>query len=848
MTNVAAPSTGGFSSDQARTLIPPVGSTEHTTCCEYCPVACGYKVFTWPIGSDGGPEAADNALGRDLPVGPLAGGWISENMHTVVRVDGALRNCAVIPDPDATVVNVGGGHSVRGGALAKKLYRSDGPTSDRLTTPQLRVDGVLVPIPWDVALDLVADVSRHVIQQHGELAWGMKIYSYQFFENTYAASKLALGAIATPNWSPHHAPAEGDDVPGLSDAGIDAFGAAFADDRAADVILIAGTDPYETKTVRFTQWQSPGGAALVVVDPRRTFTAAYAEENGGIHLQINPGTDTCLFNAIVLYILEHGWEDHEFVRANTASRRELDAEGHWRRVKFGRTREELLEYLRSDRDFTLTGAARVTGVKSEKIREAARLLSGGTGAQPLTSVLFEKGVYWSHNYENTAAIANLGLVLGAVGREGRATARMGGHQRGGVKAASYPLAKSPHEVDGHPIEMDTERWLVEGRTRFRWVVGTNWLSAMAGSAALSRRVAELVGIGPTITSTDPKTVLAQMKARIDAGGMVLVHQEIYENESTRYADLVLPAATWGEEDFARANAERRIRLYQRFMDPPGDARPDWWIFAQVARRMGFDGFDWADSNAVFEESAPRSGGSRKDYRALVEKARREGVRAHDLLAEHGTTGLQAPLGLDGDRITETVRLHEDLRFKSDSGRANFVLPDWSAVRNRNRVLAPRPEKGEVWVLNGRVNALWNNLSDFSRRQLSNDRWPLNPIEINPLDARRWGIGAGDLVSVECDSVLDQVGERTSGGFTAVAYPTDAVPPGVTFTYFLFPGSPSNNVVPADTSLQPLSLRYPFKLGRGTIRRLGRASGIDTMSFVPRNLVPSGGTGHVHADV
>ncbi|MEO2155326.1 MAG: arsenite oxidase large subunit, partial [Acidimicrobiales bacterium] len=134
MTNVAAPSTGGFSSDQARTLIPPVGSTEHTTCCEYCPVACGYKVFTWPIGSDGGPEAADNALGRDFPVGPLAGGWISENMHTVVRVDGALRNCVVIPDPDATVVNVGGGHSVRGGALAKKLYRSDGPTSDRLTT------------------------------------------------------------------------------------------------------------------------------------------------------------------------------------------------------------------------------------------------------------------------------------------------------------------------------------------------------------------------------------------------------------------------------------------------------------------------------------------------------------------------------------------------------------------------------------------------------------------------------------------------------------------------------------------------------------------------------------------
>ncbi|MBT3248001.1 MAG: molybdopterin-dependent oxidoreductase [Actinobacteria bacterium] len=819
--------------------IPPVDAVQHTTACEYCPVACGYKVFTWPLNTNGGEEAANNALGRDIPVGPLAGGWISDTMHTVVRVNGEKQHCVVLPDPDAKVVNVGGTHSVRGGALAQKLYREDGPTSDRLSTPLLRVDGNLVPVTWEVALDLVARLSTSVIEEHGELAWGMKIYSYEFFENTYAGSKLALGAIGTPNFSPHHAPADGDDVPGLSDAGIDAFGTSFSDDQAADVLFIAGSDPYETKSVRFTGWQATGGANIVYVDPRRTFTAVWAENHDGIHLQLKPGTDACLYNALVRYILDNGWEDQEFIEQYLASREEIDAEGKWRRVEFGRTVEELHEYLRSNDEFTPEGAEVVTGVPADKIRAAAELISGGSGAQPKTSVLFEKGVYWTHNYENTAAIANLGLVLGASGREGRATARMGGHQRGGQKAASYPMEKSPHSVMGHPIEMDTERWLVEGNTRFRWVVGTNWLGAMAATGRLRRTVEELTTKGPGVTSTDPETAFSQLQARIDAGGMVLVHQEIYANESTRYADLVLPAATWGEEDFTRNNAERRLRLYQGFMDAPGEAKPDWWIFAEVGKRMGFEGFDWKDTNEIFEELSPRTSGGRKDNTALVELAQDKGMRAHDLLATYGTQGLQTPLTRDGDDLQETVRLHEDLRFKSDSKKANFVFPDWEAVKERMKELVPRADKGEVWVLNGRVNALWNNMSDYTRRPLAKNRWPQNPLEVNPEDAKEWGLEAGDLVSIECEDVLDQVGERAPGSFTAVVYPTDVVPRGITFTYFLYPGAAANNVTPADTTMSPLSLRNPFKLGRGRITRLGKSGAVDMMSFAPRNLAPGG---------
>ena len=814
--------------------LPPPDAEVSIICCEYCPVACGYKAYTWPVGRDGGPAAADNALGVDYPTPLLSGRWPSENMHNVITRNGRQHNVIVIPDADIGAVNVGGTHSVRGGALAKKFYNPNSPTSDRYQTPLLRVQGDLIPISWEMATDLVARLSTHTIDNYGELAWGMKIYSYQFYENVFAGSKLALGNIATPNYSPHHAPAEGDDVPGLSDTGIDAFGSAFADDKEADVIMVSGSDPYETKTVRFTTWQQPGGAKLIYVDPRKTFTAAYAVKNGGIHLQLNPGTDVALYNALVREIISQGWEDQDFITNYVASRSELNEETGWRRQLFGRSFDELREYVFSREEFTLDGAERETGVPARSIRDAAAMLTGGGGARPKTMILFEKGLYWSHNYENTAAIGNLGVLIGASGQPGRATGRMGGHQRGGQKAAGYPMEKSPHFYEGNQVEMDTERWLAEGNTRFRWVVGTNWIGAMGATQALAARVRQLVSTGPTVSSTNVDIAYDQLRARIDEGGMVVVHQEIYPNDSTQYADIVLAAGAWGEETYARNNAERRLRLYEKIADTPGQSMPDWKIFSAVGRRMGFDGFDWANTNEIFEEAGPKSAGGRRDFAALVEYAQEIGRPAHDVLHDFGTTGIQTPIMRDGDQLIGTERLHSDMKWKTVSGKANFVFPDWDAVAARNAVVGPVGD--EVWVLNGRINAVWNNLFDFARRELATERWPMNFLEVNPEDASRRGIESGDLLSIESDNVLDQLGNRTTGSFTAVAYVADTVPPGVTFTYFLFPGSPANSVTAGDSNLQPINLRYNFKLGKGRITKIGTTDLVGKMSFVPRNLV------------
>ena len=826
----------GIAEPADRVPLPPPDAKVSTIACEYCPVACGYKVYTWPLEKEGGPAADENAFGVDYPVQQQTGKWVSPSMHNVVQVDGRPHHVIVIPDSDATVVNVGGTHSVRGGAIAQKLYNPETPTADRLQVPLLRVRGTLQPISWDAATDIVAEVSKYVIEQHGELAWGIKRYSYQFFENIYAITKLGYEKVGSPNHAPHHAPAEGDDVPGFSDTGIDAFSAAFEDDKEADVLFISGSDPYETKTVRFTTWMAAGGAKIIYVDPRKTFTAAFAEQRGGLHLQLKLGTDTALYNAIVRYIIEQGWEDSEFVQEHTASADEIAQEDKWRRKMFGLSFEGLRAYLQSDDAFTLEGAEQITGVPAAKIRQAAEMLTGGgADERPKAVILFEKGLYWSHNYENTAAIGNLGVVLGSVGRPGRAISRMGGHQRGGQSAGSYPIDKSPHEFQGNKIEMDTDRWTVEGKTRFMWVIGTNWVGAMACSQQISATLRRLVlETQPQVTSTDTATAIAQLKERVDNGGMVLVHQEIYENDTTEFADLVLPAATWGEENFARNNAERRLRLYERIADPPGEARPDWQIVAEVAKKMGFDGFDWADSNEIFEEAGAASKGSRRDFSALVEKVQAEGRRGHDLLREFGTTGIQTPIrGVGGD-LVGTPRLHEDLTFKTASGKANFVKADWAAVKARNDLLAPAGD--ELWVTNGRVNHLWNNLFDFTRRPYAIQRWPMNFLEINPADASARDIESGDLLRIESDRVRNQVGEEIQGSFEAVAYVSDIVPPGVTWTYFHYPKSQANTVVSGDTSLQPISLRYNFKLGRGRVVKIGTTDLRERMPFAPRNLV------------
>ena len=857
-----------------RAPLPPKAATVRTTACAYCVVGCGYKAYTWPVGTEGGPTANDNAFDADFPTG-FEGVWVSPNQHTVVSVDGKPHHCVVVPDANADAVNLDGNHSIRGGTLALKCFTATGPTNDRLQFPQVRVNGKLERVSWDTAVDVMAAVSQHVLARYGEAAWGMKTYSYEFFENTYAISKLAFESIKTPAFAVHDKPSMASDTPGVDDSGIITFSAAYKDFQAPDVLFISGTDPYESKTVVFTEWMMRSKAKMIFVVPRRTMGVAYAEKNGGLFLQIVPGTDALLHMALTRVILENGWEDDEFVGKWIASAWEIDSgfgrgtrntPWQWRTTwgdigaaDFAAYKEWLLAHGPASLEF----ASKETGIPKEKIVQAAQWLTGG-GAEvrPKATFLFEKGNYWSNNYLNTASLSAMALVCGSGNRPGRAVSRLGGHQRGWMGAAAYPRSKSPERLPGRrKLELDVDRWVEKGEVRFMWVVGTTWTGAMTASQELARTIRKQTADH----EHQPRTVhkddlIAAYIKRVDAGGMVLVDSDLYPVEpiNTELADIVLPAAGWGEHDAARCNGERRLRLYQKFYDAPGEAQPDWWAVAKFARAMGFTGYDWPDGNAVFEEAARFGRGKILDYYPLVWKAQRDGESGHAALEKLGTTGIQCPVRYEAGELVGTARLHDSTlklgvpegptshakwltRFNSHTGKALLIKSPWGLFADFYARIKPDPEKGEFWLTSGRINELWQSGFDDLRKPYLAHRWPGNFVELHPDVAKKYGVESGDVVRLTNDDVLIQTGgfnrvdaeEITytwleanghirigRGEIEAVAMVTPAVPPAVLFTYFLFPPNPYNAL--AHRVGDPITNNYRYKLAKAKLARVGES--------------------------
>jgi arsenite oxidase large subunit len=875
---------------QDKVPLPPPDAKVSTTACDYCIVGCGYKSYTWPLGTEGGPGKNENALGIDYPAPALSGYWISPNQHNVVSINGKPHNVVIIPDPEATVVNRAGNHSIRGGALAKKCYNPDTPTRDRLKTPLMRVNGEMVPVSWDTALDVMAGVSKHVIKEHGEASWGMKTYSYGYFENTYAISKLAFASVQTPAYAPHDKPGPGNDTAGIDDAGIIPFSASYEDWEAADVIFISGTDPYETKTVLFTEWMMKGyPKKIIMVNPRKTAGIAFAEQNDGLHLPVIPGTDTILHLALSRIILENGWEDKEWINKHVATNWEIESgfgrgtrntPWQWRTTwgNIGTDYDGYKEWVLSVPEAELSRAAANTGIREDDIRATASILAEPKkGIRPKTSFCFEKGNYWSNNYLNTASLASLALLCGAGNRPGQMVSRLGGHQRGWIGAGSYPRIKSPEKFPGRRRkEIDLDRWVESGNLRFAYVIGTTWTGAMAASQELAATFSKLTRQHTSqVTAADVDTARDALIERVDNGGMVVVVQDIYlpKTIGAEIADIVLPASGWGEDDFTRCNGERRLRLYSKIYDAPGESKSDWRIIAEFAKRMGYEGYDWKDSNDVFEEAARFSRGGVLDYYPLVYTARQKKIRSHEMLRSYGTTGIQTPIRLANGVLEGTKRLHDSTitlgtpegptihskwltHFKTHSGKALMQKTPWSLFSDFYERITPKDD--ELWITGGRINEIWQSGYDDSRRPYIMQRWPEPWLEIHPSDAEKRGIENGDWVSMTNNDILIQTGgfvgiDSDDMSFTsleeqgkirigqgeckAVAIVTDAVRPGVVFTNFLDPKSPSNNLV--HRVPDPITNRYRFKLGKGRIEKIGESKykhDLGNMSFASRTIV------------
>ncbi len=826
----------------ARVPIPPRSAQRFNTVCQFCIVGCGYRVYKWPLARSGGPAPEDNALGLDLrKQQPAMGTWISPNMHSVVTdKDGSRHHIAIVPDNSCRVNE--GLASVRGAGLAQTLYAPDRATRARLTDPLIDEGAGQSKASWEQAVDLGARVIKAVIDRWGPDAVGMKFFDHGGggggFENNWAVGRFFFSGIGTRSASIHNRPAYNSEVHAAGDAGVAALTHSYLDAELADTILVVGANPYETQTNYYLAHMVPNlqGATLatkratfvdetaeagrmIIVDPRRTMTVSTAEAAGGaervLHLQIEPGSDIALLNAIARIVLHRRWHDVGFLRERV----------EWQTFE---------AYQRSSLDVETpleefeAKAARITGLAVAQIRKAAEWIAApkADGSRRRTLLHYEKGLIWGlKNYENVAALVDLGLLTGNVGKPGTGISRLGGHQEAYVRPP-YP--------GGRPA-LNIDEAMRRGEIKCFWVGGCNpvltTLRAEAFEDALKERGAP---VRAALAGTVGRPIGERVAAIVEAmkhGGMFLAVQDIYPTATTQHAHLVLPAAQWGEVNLTSINGERRLRLYAKFMDPPGEALADWAIIARFARRIRqlyldddnplmanrFLDFDWRTEEDVFIHARYQFKGDGSDgmegYAGIT----------YELLRKLGNNGIQTPVRLVRGTPVGTVRMHEDGRFGTPSGKARFIpaprpWPGYAAKVARQR------KNFRFWVNNGRSNQIWQTSYHHRYIPFYQGRFPIPFLEMHADDARGLGIASGDVVEVRNDM----------GSVHAMAYVSDAVKKGHTFMLFGQPRGAAGNLV--SDHVDPSTTIPYYKGVWADVKRIGpMTEELRSVSLAPMNV-------------
>ncbi|MBL10584.1 MAG: arsenate reductase (azurin) large subunit [Acidiferrobacteraceae bacterium] len=822
--------------------LPPRDAEEFNTVCQFCIVGCGYRVFRWPVGQNGGPSPKRNALNTNYEKQlTIMDSWLPPSSHAeVVDRDGKKFNILIIPDKQCSVNK--GLSSVRGGGLAKTLYAPNQPTKDRLKMPLLKRGQSHVEITWDEGIELGSRVIKAVIDRWGPDAIGMKFFDHGGggggFENNWAVGRFFFSGIGTSTASIHNRPAYNSEVHAAGDAGIVPLTNSYGDAGLADTIVIVGANPYETQTNYFLNQMTPNLAGstrpeklrafgeeptesgrIIIVDPRRTMSVATAEVAGGknrvLHLQIEPGTDIQLLNAIARVILENRWHDIGFIRRNM----------EWQTFE---------AYQRStlavDRpiEIVLQEASKSTGVPIDKIYQAAEWIARTKNGNFRKRTLFhyEKGLIWGlKNYENIAAIVDLGLLTGNIGKPGTGISRLGGHQEAYVRPP-YPGGRPAKNVD---------EAVRRGEVKCYWVGGCNPVLTTLRSEAITKQIQERVNIvSRAIEQSEGQDIGNRVAKIVDGlkdGGMFLIGQDIYPTATNELANLVLPAAQWGEMNMTSINGERRLRLYPKFMDPPGESLPDWKIISKYAKKLHelyeadrnplmsskFLDYDWKTDEDVFIHARYQFKGTKQDpmegYAGVT----------YDLLRTLGNEGIQTPTRLINKTPVGTVRMHEDGHFFTATGKARFIFAPqpwhgYAAKVSRQR------RKHRFWINNGRANHIWQTLYHHQRIPYFLEHNPVPFIEINPVDAFELIVSSGDMVEIFNDM----------GSVEAMVYITDAVKPGHTFMLF---GHPKGSVADLVSDHVDPSTTIPYYKGVwADIKKVQPAAEFTKkMTFLPRNV-------------
>ncbi len=789
---------------------PPENAKRYTTACQFCNVGCGYIVYTWPV--DDTPDNGTGALGDTEPVGAL-GEWVAPSFLTRRDINGVDSYIAVVPDKDC-VVNKGD-HSPRGGTNALTVYTDrDHPLtkpSERLLKPQIRKSkgGDLEDASWDEALGLIADKLKATLDDKGPAAIGLWGADHLSAEKNFVETRLFFAEPPLGLYNKSKGPDEGVAVRAIHNRAKwnsehpsigQHFGSnstllySYSDFENADTILLSGCNSYETGTVLYNRMHAADNQK-VVIDPRRTVPAANAEAGGGLHLQLKPGTDVVLVNSLMNVILAENLHDQAYIN---------------QRVNKG-TFDELKKVVSKDK-YKPENTAKVTGVPADKVRKAARMI----GRPKKTAILFEKGLIWqgTQNEAVMSTYANLALLLGSVGQEGRVFGRQGGHQ------------------DAYMFDFDWPHPQADGLKRRNL-----WHELEKGTIDFL-----LVTICNPLRMSQQTKQLREFVEKVP----FVVEINIRPSDMTAVADVSLPSTQWGEYTYTRANLERRLRINNQFCDPPGEARSDYLIVAQIARRF-------AEKHGTLEPAQWQYDDHASVYEALQKTKEGQALGMHllsrDRLKQLGTNGIQIPIVKKGGQLVGTKRAYED-KFATENGKANFVARDQKWTNADPIAFLPEEIKPNdqypYFVTTVRYQAVWQSGYTYRWTTELAKQVPFNEITINPKDADELSVEDGDWVRLEnqyatCDGVAN-VSDVCPPGVMSVIFgwqgPSDDDPNGEPRFY-------ANNLV-AGGNLQQPSNAALYKNTRAKATKLDRepvtAENTPTMSLDDRTVTGAQGGG------
>ena len=604
---------------------------------------------------------------------------------------------------------------------------------DRIMTPMIRatIADPWTVVSWDAAFAHVSSEFKRIQAQYGRDSVGGITSSRCTNEETYLVQKLVRAGFGNNNVDTCARVCHSPTGYGLKQTLGESAGTQDFDSVAdSDVILVIGANPTDAHPVFASQMKRRlrEGARLIVIDPRRIDLVRSAHVEADHHLELKPGTNVAVLTALAHVIVDEGLADDAFI----ALRCDDAAYAKWRRFI-------------ADPRHSPEATEQVTGVVATKLRCAARLFATGGNA----AIYYGLGVT-EHSQGSTAvmAIANLAMLTGNLGRRGVGVNPLRGQNN---VQGSCDMGSFPHELPGYRHVSDAS---VRAQFEDEWGVE---LRAEPGlripnmfEAALDGEFKALYIEGEDIAQSDPN--IQHVTAALQAMECIVV-QDLFLNETAKFAHVFLPGSSFLEKDGTFTNAERRISRVRKVMEPKA-GYADWEITQLIAQAMGYP-MNYTHPAQIMDEIARLT-------------PTFTGV-SFDRIDELGS--IQWPCNAEAPDGTPTMHVDEFVR-----GKGQFMLTEYVATREKVNAKFP------LLLTTGRILSQYN-VGAQTRRTANNSWHDEDRLDIHPHDAETRGISDGDWVGIS----------SRAGDTTLRATVSDRMQPGVVYTTFHFPGTGANVV-------------------------------------------------------